>query len=340
MGGRAPRGRAPARGGQAVDDLTAERRERVLAALVEAGAGGVSGEAIAAGLGCSRAAVHRHVEALRRDGVGVAGGQDGYRLDDDADPVVPMLVAPRLTPPLVGPVVWLAETGSTNDEVTEGARAGAPEGLVVGADRQSAGRGRRGRAWLAAPGHALLASALLRPGVAPVDAGLLPIVVAVGVAEALGPGARIVWPNDILIGGRKVAGILCEMSADQERVAWAVAGIGINVRSAPALDDARWPPGALSDLGPPPSRADLLVEVLASLGRWYRAWLGGDAAGVLAGFAERDALAGREVVVSLAGEEIKGACAGTDALGRLRVRTRSGERLLGAGEVVRVSGAT
>lgn len=318
--------------------MTAERRERVLAALVRGGAAGVSGEALAGELGCSRAAVHRHVEALRREGLAVDGGPDGYRLGEDADPVVPMLVAPRLAPPLAGPVLWLSETGSTNDEAIERARQGAAQGLVVGADRQRAGRGRRGRPWLAEAGHALLVSALLRPQVPPVDAGLLPIVVAVGVAEALGSGAGIVWPNDLLIGGRKVAGILCEMSADQEGVAWAVAGIGVNVRSAPALDDARWPPGALSDVGAPPARADLLVDLLASLGRRHAEWVGGDAQSVLDAYAERDALAGRQVVVSLGDEEVAGLCAGTDALGRLRLSTRSGERLLGAGEVVSVEG--
>ncbi|HVH00237.1 MAG TPA: biotin--[acetyl-CoA-carboxylase] ligase [Miltoncostaeaceae bacterium] len=339
MGRRAAGGRAAARGGEAVADLTAERRERVLAALVGAGAAGVSGEALAAELGCSRAAVHRHVEALRREGLEVAGGAGGYRLDPGADPVVPMLVEPRLAPPLAGPVVWLAETGSTNDDAIERARAGAPEGLVVGADRQRAGRGRRGRSWLAAPGHALLVSVLMRPQVPPVDAGLLPIVAAVGTAEALGPEARIVWPNDVLIGGRKVAGILCEISADQERVDWAVAGIGVNVRSAPDLDDARWSPGALADAGEPPRRADLLVDLLEALGRRYAEWVGEGPGAVLDAFAARDDLRGRPVVVSLAGEEVAGTSEGTDALGRLRLRTASGERLLGAGEVVRVGPA-
>lgn len=315
----------------------AERRERVLAALVTAGPAGVSGEALAEQLACSRAAVHRHVEALRRDGLEVASAHDGYRLAAGADPVVAMLVAPRLAPPLAGPVIWLHETGSTNDELVLRARDGAPEGTVVGADRQIAGRGRRGRSWLAARGHALLVSVLLRPGVPPVDAGLLPIVVAVGVADALGGDASIVWPNDILLGGRKVAGILCEMSADQDRVAWAVAGIGINVRSAPDLDDARWTPGALADRGEPPPRADLLVDLLDHLGRRYAEWVGGGAAAILAAFAARDALAGRQVSVSLPGEEVVGSCEGTDDLGRLRVRTGGGERLLGAGEVVRVS---
>lgn len=310
----------------------------MLAALAQAGAAGVSGEALAAELGCSRAAVHRHVEALRRDGLAVDGGAGGYRLGPGEDPVVPMLVAPRLHPPLAGPVVWLADAGSTNDEAIERARAGAPEGLVVGADRQRAGRGRRGRPWLAAAGHALLVSVLLRPPVPPVDAGLLPIVAAVGAAEALGPDARIVWPNDVLIGGRKVAGILCEMSADQERVAWAVAGIGVNVRSAPALDDARWEPGALSDRGEPPRRADLLVGLLAALGARYGEWVGEGPDAVLAAFAARDALRGRRVVVDLGDEAVEGECAGTDALGRLRVLTGAGERALGAGEVVRVAG--
>jgi BirA family biotin operon repressor/biotin-[acetyl-CoA-carboxylase] ligase len=319
-----------------VTDGSPDRRERILAALVGAGAVGASGEALAADLGCSRAAVHRHVEALRREGLPIEGGHDGYRLGEDADPVVPMLVAPRLEPPVAGPLLWRAETGSTNDEAIARARDGAPEGLVIGADRQSAGRGRRGRAWLAAPGHALLLSVLLRPDVPPVDAGLLPIVAAVATAEAIGPAARIAWPNDILLGGAKVAGILCEMSADQEHVAWAVAGIGVNVRSAPALDDPRWEAGALGDLGDPPARADLLVTLLSALGRRYAQWVGGDGTGVLAAYAGRDALAGREVTVDLAHEEVRGVCAGTDGLGRLRVRTPSGERLLGAGEVVRV----
>ncbi|HMN99172.1 MAG TPA: biotin--[acetyl-CoA-carboxylase] ligase [Miltoncostaeaceae bacterium] len=313
------------------------RREEVLAALVRAGDAGVSGEALAAQLGCSRAAVHRHVEALRRQGLEVAGEQDGYRLAPDADPVVPALVVPRLTPPLAGPVAWQAETGSTNDDLTALAREGAPEGTVVGADRQSAGRGRRGRSWLAASGHALLVSVLLRPAVAPVDAGLLPVVVAVGAAEALGPDARIVWPNDILIDGRKVAGILCEMSADQERVAWAIAGIGVNVRSAPDLDDARWSPGALADLGAPPRRADLLVDLIGALGRRYAEWTREGPAPITAAFAERDMLAGRRIAVSLPDGELTGTADGTDDLGRLRLLTADGVRHLSAGEVVRVA---
>ena len=315
------------------------RRERVRAALAEAGPEGVQGPALAALLGCSRAAVHRHVEALRREGLEIEAGPGGYRLAGAPDLVVPALVEPRLGAPLRGPVIWLAETGSTNDVAVARAREGAPEGLVVGADHQTAGRGRRGRAWLARPGDALLVTVLLRPAIAPVEAGLLPIVVAVAVADALAgerEGVTIAWPNDVMVGGRKVAGILCELSGDQERVAWAVAGVGVNVRAAPEVAGARWPPGALADTGPPPARADLLVALLRALSARYRVWLDDGPRGVLDAFAARDGLFGRRVTLALAEETVAGEAEGIDELGRLRLRGPDGIRPMAAGEVTGV----
>lgn len=321
------------------DDDPLARRETVLAALVDAGVDGVSGEVLATRLGCSRAAVHRHVDALRRSGVEVEGLHGGYRLGEGADPIIPARIAPRLRPPLQGPVRWHAATGSTNDDAIAEARAGAPEGLVIGADHQDAGRGRRGRRWVAAPGDAILVSVLLRPRVAPVDAGFLPIVVAVAVADALGPGARIKWPNDVLIGDRKVVGILCEMSADQEHVAWAVVGVGVNVAAAPDLDDARWRAGALDDAGTRGRpRADVLVDLLNALGDRYSRWIADGPDTVLAEFTRRDALAGRYVEASVGREVVTGVCVGLDALGRLLVRDGDRTRALGSGEVTRVRG--
>jgi BirA family biotin operon repressor/biotin-[acetyl-CoA-carboxylase] ligase len=312
------------------------RREQVLAALVDGGATGVSGQALADTLGCSRAAIHRHVETLRRSGLAIDGLHEGYRLGGDVDVVVPLLVTPQLSPPLAGPVHWVAETGSTNDDAVAEARAGAPEGLVIGADVQHSGRGRRGRDWRADPGDALLVSVVLRPPVAPADAGLLPIVVATAVATALGPDAGIVWPNDIVIGDHKVCGILCELASDETGVSWAVVGIGVNVRAAPALTGGRWTPGALADHGPPPRRADLLVAILNALGAAYRTWLTDGPRSTLAEFAIRDLLTGRGVTVQSGSTCTVGTAHGLDEAGRLRVLTGAGEVALGAGEVTRI----
>lgn len=314
---------------------TQERRQAVLAALVRAGAAGMSGEQLARALACSRAAVHRHVEALRREGIGISGVHEGYVLAPDADPVVPALISPLLTPPINGPVRWSASTGSTNDDVAAAARAGAPEGLVLGADVQTAGRGRRGRPWTSGPHDSLTFSVLLRPAVAPIDGALLPLVVAVAVAETFAPHAQIIWPNDIVVDGRKVCGILCESSLDEGGIAWAVVGIGVNVHAAPPLDGSRWQAGAIGELLGM-NRPQLLAAILASLARRYREWVENGPDGIVARYREMDGLAGRQVSVETADGDLTATAEGIDTLGRLVVRTGDTTRALGSGEVMRV----
>jgi BirA family biotin operon repressor/biotin-[acetyl-CoA-carboxylase] ligase len=317
---------------------TAARREAVLAALWSAGPQGCSGQALADRLGCSRTAVHRHVEALRRAGTPVDGVHDGYRLGLGADPVVPSIVESRLTPPLSGPVRWAPTTGSTNDDLAAAARSGAPEGLVIGADHQGAGRGRQGRRWESDAGDGLLWSVLLRPPLPAAEAAAIPVLVAVAVAEALGPDARIVWPNDIVISGEtvlgnlKLAGILCEMHTDEAGVAWIVAGVGVNVHRAPVLAEGRWTPTCLADHGPPPRRTDLLVDLLTALAADYRALLDGRL-DLPVRFAERDALADAPVTVRGPTTEQAGTARGIDAHGRLLLDTPTGRTVVHAGEV-------
>jgi BirA family biotin operon repressor/biotin-[acetyl-CoA-carboxylase] ligase len=215
-------------------------------------------------------------------------------------------------------------TDSTNAQAKRLAAAGAPGGLVVTADEQSAGRGRQGRTWFAPAGTALLYSALLRPlGRRP----LLPLAVPLAVCdacEALAPvRCAVKWPNDVWVEGRKLAGVLIEGRPEED---WAVIGVGLNV----AVPADAFPP-ELREIatslgsGEPPSVADALAALNEAIGRWLRA--SGDE--VLEGFRARDGLRGREI----AWDGGAGTAAGIDDAGHLLVETESGTRALGAGEV-------
>jgi BirA family biotin operon repressor/biotin-[acetyl-CoA-carboxylase] ligase len=216
------------------------------------------------------------------------------------------------------PRLHLRETGSTNDRARELAAAGAPHGTLVTAGAQTAGRGRQGRAWAAPPGRALLMSLVLREA-----HPLLPLAAAVGVAEAVGEEARIKWPNDVQLDGRKVAGILAE---GRPQEGWAVLGIGVNI--AIRIEDL--PPelhGTAGTLGREPSDVEpFLANLLRSLERA----LALAPADHLDSWRARDALLGREVTWSGG----TGRAAGIDGEGRLVVELQDGGRTaLDAGEV-------
>ncbi|MCL5734691.1 MAG: biotin--[acetyl-CoA-carboxylase] ligase [Actinobacteria bacterium] len=136
-------------------------------------------------------------------------------------------------------LVCLDATSSTNNVARAMALEGAPEGTLVLAEEQRAGRGRLGRRWLAPPGGCLLMSLLLRPPIPPSEAFALTILAGTATARAVeratGLPCQLKWPNDVLVRGRKMAGILCEMSATGDRLDWAVLGIGLNVNLDPAL---------------------------------------------------------------------------------------------------------
>jgi BirA family biotin operon repressor/biotin-[acetyl-CoA-carboxylase] ligase len=198
------------------------------------------------------------------------------------------------------------------------ATAGAPNGTLVTADAQTAGRGRQGRAWSAPPGHALLMSLVLREA-----HPLLPLAAAVAVAEAVGDRAQIKWPNDVLLEGRKVAGILAE---GRPQEGWVVLGIGVNV----AIRAEDLPPelhATAATLGREPSDVEpFLAALLSSLERA----LALPAETLLDAWRARDALAGREI--SWSGG--RGTAAGIDGEGRLVVELPGGGRTaLDAGEV-------
>ena len=208
------------------------KRDQVLTALRSADSRQVSGEAIAQRLGISRTAVSKYVAALRQAGYVIDSRVgSGYQLLSAPDLMTPAEVVPLLSSDFWAHMEGREETGSTNDDARILAEQGACEGTVVLAARQTRGRGRFRRTW-ESPTGGIYFSAVLRPAVPMSDLAPLPLVIALGTAHGLAkagakPGLK--WPNDVLLCGRKVAGILLEVSGQPDRVDWVVAGVGINV---------------------------------------------------------------------------------------------------------------
>ena len=230
----------------------------------------------------------------------------------------------------------LVETGSTNADAVALARAGAPEGIVLVADHQTAGRGRLGRAWQAPPGASLLTTVLLRPR--PADADLvLPAVataMAAAVAGCTGVDARLKWPNDLTVDDRKLAGVLAEAVWSGDDVA-VCAGIGVN---------CNWPPDvpaglretmtALNHLtGEAVDRDALLAAFLDELGRRYAAL---DRGALLAEWRSRSATLGRRVRVDVGGEIVEGVAEDITDAWHLRV----GGRTFAVGDVTHLRHAS
>lgn len=306
----------------------------LLALLLEAGGDWVSGEAISQRLGVSRTAVWKQIESLRALGYEVeAAPRKGYRLVSRPDLVTPAEILPGLTTRRLGRVIEYRErVGSTNDLAKDLARGGAPEGLLVVADEQTSGKGRLGRTWLSPPGAALAMSLVLRPEMPPYHAPRITLAAAVAVCEAVreltGLPAGIKWPNDVQVGGRKLCGILTEMEAEMERVAFVVLGIGVNVSlRREQMDPAfRETATSLALEGARVRRADLVRAILSRLERAYDELTGGKWADVLDRWRALSVTLGSAVRVLRAdgGAAVEGVAEAVDEEGALLVRDAAG----------------
>jgi len=313
---------------------------RIIAWLREAD-GPLSGAEIARRLGCTRAAVWKHVDALRQQGYAIAARPAaGYELMETPD----RLSAAELAPHLRGSwrrIEWHQELDSTQRLARDLARAGTVEGTVVIAEAQTAGRGRLGRQWHSPPGVNFYGSIVLRPDLPLTSVPQLALVIGLGAAEAIeaetGMRPGLKWPNDVQLGGKKVVGILTEMEAEVERVLHVIAGIGVNV-NAPA--DA-FPP-ELRDTatslalacGRHVDRTAFVGRLLAAIEARYDRFLAMGFAAMRPDWDSYCALTGREVRVTAPGGAVAGRVQGLGDDGALIIEERGGTlRRIVAGEV-------
>lgn len=300
----------------------------------------VSGEQLSRELGVSRTAVWKHISTLRAAGYQVeALPSRGYRLLSTPDALTAEEISIQLDTALIGKrLINLATTSSTNSEAFRLAEEGAEEGTVVTADEQSKGKGRLGRTWSSPPRANLYCSVILRPRIKPYEAPQLTFLSAVAVARAIertsGLKPEIKWPNDVLIGGKKVAGLLNEMSAETDGINFVILGIGVNLNmTADQLPyDLRHPATSLFiEGGIKIGRARFTALLLNELDLLYTGFLDQGFAQVRWEWQERCNAHGREVLVSNHGcDDIGGRFAGIDTDGALLVQCPDGtiERIL------------
>lgn len=312
----------------------------ILSAL-RAEASGVSGGELARKLGISRAAVWAHIDALRKIGYEIeAGPHLGYRLLNVPDVLHADDMYSRLgqTRVIGREIQVFEETTSTNDLMARLARGGVKEGVVIFAESQTKGRGRLGRTWISPARKGLWFSVLLRPNIQPQAATQLTIASATALTRAItqqtGIAPEIKWPNDILIRGKKIAGILTEMSAELDHLKEVILGIGIDVNM-----EANDLPVALRKIatsiriesGQMVDRAGLAVAILRELDRDYERIKRGEFEMVAEEWRHHCSTLGSHVSIRVGERVIRGRAESLDADGALLLRGQHGhlERIIG-----------
>lgn len=313
--------------------------DKVLQLLMENGH--ISGEEISRRLGITRAAVWKQVERLREAGFVVeAAGKKGYRLASSPDSILPAYLQRGLSTQWAGqpPFLYHEEMTSTNTILKEAALQGASRGTVAICERQTMGKGRLGRGWDSVAGEGIYMSLLLRPNLHPSKAQLLTLAAAIsmsmGVEEATGVSVAIKWPNDLVLKGKKVCGILLEMGADTDAIEYVVVGTGLNTgagaypktlaEKAISLEEA---------LGHKPHRADIIRAYLKAMEAMTAAVETRGMEGILPAYIERSCTLGQPVQVQGA-QCFTGVAEAIDEEGALLIRDGDGTlRRVLAGDV-------
>jgi BirA family biotin operon repressor/biotin-[acetyl-CoA-carboxylase] ligase len=295
----------------------------------------ISGARIAKEIGVSRSTVWRWAQRLRGLGVKVKGQPaTGYFLEQVPDILTPDMLKQRLKGSLFGKRVFhFFKTDSTNRVALELGHAGEPEGAVVLAEEQTAGRGRTGRKWHSERAAGIYETLLLRPKLAPVQAPLLTMMAGLSAHTAVqavtGLEVDLKWPNDLLIQGKKVGGILTEMHAEPGQIRFVIVGIGLNVNQEKFPGElANTATSLRAETGKPQSRMELLVRLLREFEGDYNRFVHEGVASVVARFESISSYAkGKRVRVTNGTESYAGTTAGLGPEGLLQVQRDDGRMM-------------
>lgn len=302
--------------------------------------GYISGEELSRHLGVSRTAVWKNIKALREEGYVIDSVTNkGYRLIEAPDRLEPRIILSGLDTLNVGKrIIALDKVDSTNDEVKRRAAQGEEGGLIIAAENQTGGKGRFGRKW-SSRGGGIYFSVLLRPDLPPNAIPSITLAAGYGVCLAVreytGLDARIKWPNDIVIGRRKLCGILTEMAAQSDMLDYVAIGIGINVNHAEFPEEIRDKATSLYiETGKKTDRNDFFRCVIKNLDKSISSFLVGFSSDDANNFKELCVTIGRQVTINRAGGNISGTAYDITPAGELMVKTDDGTELaVNSGEV-------
>ena len=302
----------------------------------------VSGQELCRKLGVSRTAVWKNIRSLQEDGYEIeAVTNRGYRLAGVPDTIAEEEVASRLQTERMGRQIrYFSRIDSTNQYAKRIAEEGAPDGTLIIADEQTAGKGRSGRTWVTPPAEAIAFTLLLRPKLSPDRISMVTLVMGLAVTNAVnslyGVSAGIKWPNDVVIKGRKLCGILTEMSAEVRQVNYIVIGVGINANLTSFPEEIREIATSLKlEMGRDINRAELIARVMTEFERLYAEFEAqGDLGAVMQEYNELCLNAGSKVRVLDPNGEYTGTSRGINSMGELLVETEDGKmQEVYAGEV-------
>ena len=290
-------------------------KEEILDILKNAD-GYISGERISEMLNVSRTAIWKHIKSLRESGYKIESVTNkGYRLISSPDSLF-----------------IYDETDTTNNRAKESNTS--PDGSVFIAEVQTHGKGSRGRGWTSPRGIGIWHSILLKPEISPLEVSQITLVAGLAVCKAIGLNSMIKWPNDIVINGKKICGILTEMSAEINMVNYVVCGIGVNVNTESFDDDiADKATSMFIESGHKYVRNELIAKLLNEFEYYYKKFLDGGLSAILDEYKKCCVTLGREVNVIFKNETVRGTAVDVDENGSLAVQTENGIIHVTSGEV-------